>query len=77
MWDKTNNIYEIDECDYCGNLGVIVRPSPFLADIGSKMCEHCWNETQKEYDEDDKEYKQYIIAIRTLKELAEIELEVR
>ena len=49
MWDKTNNIYEIDECDYCGNLGVIVRPSPFLADIGSKMCKHCWNETQKEY----------------------------
>ena len=49
MCDKTNNIYEIDECDYCGNRGIIVRPSPFLIDNGAKMCEYCWNETQKEY----------------------------
>lgn len=56
MCDKTNNIYEIDECDYCGNRGVIVRPSPFLVDNGAKMCEHCWNETQKEYIHSTGEY---------------------
>ena len=32
------------------------------------------NKVKDSYDEDDKEYKQYIIAIRTLKELAELEL---
>lgn len=56
MCDKINNIYKIDDCDYCDNRGVIVRPSPFLVDNGAKMCEHCWNETQKEYIHSTGEY---------------------
>ncbi|MGG4267403.1 hypothetical protein [Peribacillus simplex] len=35
-------------CDYCEEVAK-VRATPFLADAGSSMCEHCWDQTRKEY----------------------------
>ena len=50
------SLYKIGKCDYCGEGNRILRPSPFLADIGAMMCEHCWNDTQKEYAAANGEY---------------------
>lgn len=49
-------IYKIGKCDYCGNKGEIVRPTPFMADLSASMCEYCWNETKKEYESSNGEY---------------------
>lgn len=49
-------IYKIGKCDYCGNKGEIVRPTPFMADLSASMCEYCWNETKKEYEASNGEY---------------------
>ncbi len=50
------SLYEIGKCSYCGEKDHILRPSPFMADINSMMCEYCWNETQKEYAASNGEY---------------------
>ena len=50
------SLYEIGKCGYCGEDNQILRPSPFMADMGSMMCEHCWNDTQKEYAASNGEY---------------------
>ncbi|WP_342501546.1 hypothetical protein [Bacillus sp. FSL W7-1085] len=36
-------------CNYCENFASKVRPSPYLADIGSSMCKDCWDMTKQEY----------------------------
>ena len=45
-------LYEIGECSYCDKKNKILRPTPFVADYKYKamMCEHCWNDTDKEYE---------------------------
>lgn len=48
-------IYKIGKCDYCGNRGEIIRPTPFMVDI-AMMCEYCWDETKKEYANSHGEY---------------------
>lgn len=30
-------------CDYCSTFTDKVRPSPYLANVGSAICKHCWN----------------------------------
>jgi len=50
------NIYEIGTCSYCDDKKQILRPSPFMADTKAMMCEHCWNETKKEYLASNEEY---------------------
>jgi len=50
------SLYEIGKCDYCGEENQILRPSPFIADMGTMMCEYCWNDTQKEYAASNGEY---------------------
>ncbi len=50
------SIYKIGKCDYCGEKSVILRPSPFMADIGASMCEYCWDITQEEYGASNGEY---------------------
>lgn len=43
------SIYEVGKCSYCGDENKVLRPSPFMADAGSMMCEFCWDETKEEY----------------------------
>ncbi|EES50271.1 hypothetical protein NE172_10690 [Clostridium botulinum] len=49
------SFYKIGTCNYCDEENQILRPSPFMADA-AMMCEHCWNETQKEYAASNGEY---------------------
>jgi len=51
-------LYEIGECSYCDKKNKILRPTPFVADYKYKamMCEHCWNDTDKEYENLNGEY---------------------
>ncbi len=49
------SFYKIGKCNYCDEENQILRPSPFMADV-AMMCEHCWNETQKEYAASNGEY---------------------
>lgn len=37
------------KCDYCDEDVVRVRPTPFMADAGAKMCEGCWDMTRDTY----------------------------
>lgn len=48
--------YKFGKCDYCGEDMKIVRDTPFMADITAKICNHCWNETTKEYAACNDEY---------------------
>lgn len=50
------SLYEIGNCSYCNKNNQILRPSPFMADTKAIMCEHCWNETKKEYSASNGEY---------------------
>lgn len=50
------SLYKIGTCSYCSEENQILRPSPFMADTKAMMCEHCWNETQKEYSASNGEY---------------------
>jgi hypothetical protein len=50
------SFYEIGFCSYCDEVNQILRPSPFMADRKAMMCEHCWNETKKEYAASNGEY---------------------
>ena len=43
------SIYKSGMCDYCSEENVIVRPSPFMGDIGADMCKICWDATAEEY----------------------------
>ncbi|WP_192927434.1 hypothetical protein [Clostridium beijerinckii] len=47
------SLYKKGTCDYCDDKNKILRPSPFMADAKAMMCEHCWNETKKEYEASD------------------------
>jgi len=38
---KSKDLYKIGRCDYCGESNRILRTSPFMADMGTMMCEHC------------------------------------
>lgn len=50
------SLYEIGTCSYCNENNQILRPSPFMADTKAMMCDHCWNETKKEYSDSNGEY---------------------
>lgn len=54
--EKGMSLYNIGACSYCNEENQILRPSPFMADVGAMMCEHCWNETKKEYSASNGEY---------------------
>lgn len=45
----SKGIYKTGKCDYCSNVGVVVRPTPFMADAGAMMCKTCWDNTAEEY----------------------------
>ena len=46
---QSPKMFPLETCSYCGEEVSYTRPSPFLADSGSNMCEQCWNMTKKEY----------------------------
>lgn len=50
------SFYKIGNCDYCDEENQILRPSPFMADISSMICEYCWSEIKKEYMNSNGEY---------------------
>ncbi|WP_234404988.1 dUTP diphosphatase [Paenibacillus bouchesdurhonensis] len=49
-------MYPLETCSYCGEEVSYTRPSPFIADAGADMCEHCWDMTKKEYAASNGEY---------------------
>ncbi|OMD19986.1 hypothetical protein BJP48_31510 [Paenibacillus odorifer] len=53
----------LERCSYCGEEVSYTRPTPFMADAGADMCEHCWESTRVEYaaahDEHIGEFKDY------------------
>lgn len=46
---QTPKMYPRETCDYCEEESDYVRPTPFMADIGSSMCKACWDSTKEEY----------------------------
>lgn len=50
------SIYKVGKCDYCGESPVIVRCTPFFADVPATMCKICWNFTKEEYADSHGEY---------------------
>ncbi len=50
------SIYKVGKCDYCGDKNVVVRGTPFMADIPSWMCKICWDFTKSEYADSNGEY---------------------
>jgi len=50
------SIYKISKCDYCGDKNIMVRPTPFMADIPAMMCKICWDLTKEEYADSNGEY---------------------
>src|SRR5690625_605848 len=53
---QTPKMYPQEQCSYCGEDVDFKRPSPFMADAGADMCEHCWNMTKDEYAASNGEY---------------------
>jgi len=53
------SLYKKGTCSYCDDKNKTLRPSPFMADTKAMMCEHCWNETKKEYAASNGEYIPY------------------
>lgn len=49
-------MFPLETCSYCGEEVSYTRPTPFMADTGADMCEHCWDMTQKEYAASNGEY---------------------
>ena len=35
-------------CDYCEDIAK-VKSTPFMADVGARMCKKCWDSTRREY----------------------------
>ncbi|MDH6373567.1 dimeric dUTPase (all-alpha-NTP-PPase superfamily) [Paenibacillus sp. PastF-3] len=56
-------MFPLEKCSYCGEEVSYTRPTPFMADAGADMCEHCWESTRVEYaaahDEHIGEFKDY------------------
>jgi len=50
------SIYKIRKCDYCSDNNIIVRGTPFIADIPAYMCKTCWDMTKEEYMNSNGEY---------------------
>lgn len=42
-------MFPLERCSYCGEEVSFTRPTPFMADAGTDMCEHCWESTRVEY----------------------------
>lgn len=45
----SNSIYKVGKCDYCDSTVEVVRPTPFIGDMGAMMCKTCWDNTSEEY----------------------------
>lgn len=45
----SNSIYKVGTCAYCDSAGEVIRPTPFMGDMGLMMCKTCWDNTAEEY----------------------------
>ena len=48
---KLNKNTNISRCDYCNSNDIPTRLSPYIADMGCRICEPCWHSAKKEFSE--------------------------